>query len=105
MSTTIDRQSPPAYLSRLTDPLTRLRRTIRAYTLAEGIALIVTFAGCWFWLTFLCDWALFFKLLGIDYVRDGSTIARNILRGVFLIPLIWGLGSILLFRIMNRLFT
>lgn len=89
------------YPDRIVQPLVRLRRAIRAYVVAEAIAIGLTLACVWFWTTFLIDWGLF-QVFGYDYLRDGAPASRFVLRGLFVLSLIGGIGFIVGYKFLYR---
>jgi hypothetical protein len=51
------------------EPLRRLRRGIRLYIFAEGLALVLLYLGLWFWLGLLADYGVF-ELFAVDWVQE-----------------------------------
>ncbi len=97
-------REPTAALAepRIVHPLTRLRQAIRTYVTVEGLALCVILACLWFWLTLGLDYGVF-RLFGMDYLRDGSTVVSVLLRAIFLGSLLGGLGLLVGYKIVYRL--
>jgi hypothetical protein len=68
------------------EPLRRLRRAIRLYVFAEGLARVLLYLGLWFWLGILADYGVF-ELFAVDWVQE---LPRSV-RGVILLVLTFGL--------------
>jgi hypothetical protein len=67
------------------EPLRRLRRGIRLYVFAEGLALVLVYVGLWFWLGLLADYGVF-EIFAVDWVQE---LPRSV-RGVILLALTAG---------------
>ncbi|MBY0460233.1 MAG: hypothetical protein K2V38_23200, partial [Gemmataceae bacterium] len=81
----------------LTNPLDRLRGTIRRYVVLEGALSAVLFVVAWYCLGLVCDF-VFFKLTGVDWVLD----APGWLRTTALLVAVLVFVAIVGFRIVRR---
>src|SRR5262245_45374450 len=58
---------------RVYHPLERLRGYIRTYVTLEGIAVLLLYLACWFWIGLALDYG-FFRLFTIDWVQEFNDI-------------------------------
>ena len=83
---------------RVTDPLQRLRGTIRSYVSIEGLAVLLIYLALWFWIGLALDYG-FFKLFGVDWVQE---LPWGFRAGVLTI-LVAGLLAVVALKVLLRL--
>jgi hypothetical protein len=94
---------PKALPATLQQPLARLQSAIRRYIVLESISLVVIACVVWALVGLLIDWGFLFKLLGFDYIREGSPSIQTFLRSGALLILVAGVGYLLYRFLFSRL--
>ena len=92
---------------RVRHPLHAIRGYIRRYVLLEGIALAVLYLGLVFWIALLIDYGPW-KLLSFDWLWQADELSGSqttrLLRLVILMGVLAGLGGVVVFKVVRRLF-
>jgi hypothetical protein len=84
--------------SKVSDPLERLRGTIRLYVSLEGAAVVLLYLALWFWIGLLVDYGCF-TLFTLDWVQ----VLPWGLRAGLLVILVAGLLALLVAKVTLRL--
>ena len=92
---------------RVRHPLHAIRGYIRRYVLLEGIALTVLYLGLVFWIALLLDYGPW-RLFSFDWLWQADELSgpqtTRLLRAVILVGVLVGLGAVVVFKVMRRLF-
>src|SRR6266542_276313 len=96
---------------RVQHPLQRLRRWIRSYVTAEGLALLLLYLALWFWIGLALDWGafalsrteLFYRIFHEPPI-DWVLILPPWFRGSILLILVAGLLALVALKVFVRLF-